>query len=138
MKFGDFPTSNFEHSDGGFTLLETLVALLVLALSLGAAVQHLSLNSDKFARSQYSKSVSQLVDQLNSDDQIKRVIDTDVTRGEFGSLSWIIKASAQDGVEGLSAITILIEDKTGRNKPLFFNRLVSSDDYPRLEKETDG
>jgi len=134
----DLLTSCIQHDDDGFTLLEALVALLILALSLGVLFQHLSINSDKFARSQYSKSVSQLLGQLNTREQIKRVIENEFTRGESGPLNWAMKTDAQDGLEEIVALTIVIEDDTGRNKPLFFKRLVSPNDYLRIEKETDG
>ena len=124
--------------DDGFTLLETLVALLILSLSLGAAFQHLSINSGKLSRSQHSKSVSQLVTHLMSKDRISSALRNKTIQGKTGPLNWTMNTSRFNQTGELILVTVSIEDKTRQLKPLLFKRVVATDEYSEVESKENG
>ena len=59
-------TSSYANNakEAGFTLLETLIAFIILSFSIGAALQVLSLNRQKIARAEEYSSVVRLVDEI--------------------------------------------------------------------------
>jgi len=72
----------------GFTLIETLIALLLLSFSIGAALEVIFLNRQKIVRAEEYIEVLRLVDQIKSDHLRAKIPDNRISGTTDNRLAW--------------------------------------------------
>ncbi len=85
-------------ADDGFTLVETIVAFLVLAIAMGIATQTINMATAGIARSAGSERAIELVESIHLIEVPKLVVvGLDVAEGADERGHWKIKLNPQDG-----------------------------------------
>ncbi|TCD16665.1 prepilin-type N-terminal cleavage/methylation domain-containing protein [Oricola cellulosilytica] len=100
--------------EAGFTLLETIVALLILALALGTAVQSVALASSRLGMSDHARDIEEvarrtLASLAATPPRPGRTEGVDRNSG----LHWVIEARAVPGLETQSASHIVLTLTSG-------------------------
>lgn len=106
--------------EAGFTLLETLIAFIILSFSIGAALQVLSLNRQKIVRAEEYSSVVMLVDEIKMQvflsDLPKRIISGSSKSG----FDWQVKPTGQIFDDEVRVFSIEIAKKNSNALPYEF------------------
>lgn len=108
-----------ETNESGFTLLETIIAFLILSLSLAITVETISRGGLTFRRAGDLEKASLIMEQLAAD-EIRRLDEAGTTTGQTSDGEWKITARA---VEDSFAGEILLVDvevrPRGADGPVF-------------------
>ena len=97
----------------GFTLVETIVAFLILSISMAVAVQAVNLASQSINQARERDAVADLVDRLRAEEMpIVLANGQSASQGKFAGMRWQIKLSPLKGRDrskpfvGLATISI--------------------------------
>lgn len=112
-------TNNNKCGQDGFTLLETIIAFLILALSLSVTVQTISSGAKSFHRAADLQRANLVMDELASV-QIPALTGSKELNGEVDESKWTIKALEIDDKYpgGLIAVEIAVRPR-GDDGPVF-------------------
>ena len=124
-------TGTGDSHEAGFTLLETIVAFLILAISLALSVETISQGTRTFLRSGDLEKASLVLHGLAAG-QLFKIADTDVLSGKAGGKAgaqkaWRITATAvsDNHARPLLAVRVAIWP-SGQNGPVFTYHTFSS------------
>ncbi len=108
-----------QRGNDGFTLLETIIAFLILALSLSVTVQTISSGARTFHRAADLQRANLVMDELASV-QLPKLTKSDEQNGEIGESSWTITARKIDDKYpgGLISVEVAIRPR-GDDGPVF-------------------
>jgi general secretion pathway protein I len=97
----------------GFTLVETVIAFLILSISMAVALQAVNIASQSINRARERDAVVDLVDRLRAEEMpIVLANGQSASRGRFAGMRWEIKLSPLEGRDrsepfaGLATISI--------------------------------
>ena len=120
-------TGTGDGREAGFTLLETIIAFLILAISLALGVETISQGARTFLRSGDLEKASLILHGLAAG-QLFKIGDTDVLSGKAGAqTAWRITATAvsDNHARPLLAVRVAIWPR-GQNGPVFTYHTFSS------------
>ena len=115
-----------EHSDGGFTLIETLIALVILAISAGILMQSIALASAQIRSSALkeaaeSLAVAVLCERAANNDNSLRSDGIDAESGLFWRVVQVGQARTL-GAAKLTGVTLFtVEIRARENSDLIFD-----------------
>lgn len=112
-------TSSNQSGQDGFTLLETIIAFLILALSLSVTVQTISSGAKTFHRAADLQRANLVMDELVSV-QLPTLTETEDRDGQIDESKWTINARQIDDTYpgGLIAVEVAIRPR-GDDGPVF-------------------
>ncbi|MEX0347711.1 MAG: prepilin-type N-terminal cleavage/methylation domain-containing protein [Rhizobiaceae bacterium] len=112
-------TSGNRSGQDGFTLLETIIAFLILALSLSMTVQTISSGAKTFHRAADLQRANLVMNELASV-QLSKLTKSGEQNGQIGESGWTIKAQKIDDKYpgGLIAVEVAIRPR-GDDGPVF-------------------
>jgi len=115
-----------KSGEEGFTLLETLISLIILSLMIGMSFQSLATSTTKIKRSEHFNKTRVLLNDITASGMNERFSPRFSNEGMNEKLSWSI--SRQPIGLGVEIMTITVNDLTGAHAPLVFRQTVASPD----------
>jgi len=116
--------SNCIQEDAGFTLLETLVSLVILSITIGMSFQLFAISASEIKRSEYYANAGNLLNTISALENEEPVLQHRLGEDTQSELAWSVFREPVGA--GLDIVTITVRDKYQLRAPLEFKKIAPS------------